>query len=302
MKKFFPTLVALVSVFAISSISFAQLPNGGFETWTNGNPNRWLGFSNFGGLITTNITKSNDAHSGSAAVRGEVVALSGGGIMPPILTAGDGGGGFACNSHIGSLIGYYKFVPAGSAGDRFQIDVIVYKGASFLGVIGSGLIDLTASATSYTKFTVPISYIADGVPDSCYIMIAIDAAEGADDPTVGSYFIVDDISYGPVTGIAENGNAQPSVFKLNQNYPNPFNPTTDLSFTVPSNGRATLKVFNVMGQEVASLFNQTAVSGNIYHATFNAAGLASGLYFSRLQFISTNGVVKEAVGKMILAK
>ncbi len=300
MKRFITTVAAFAFAFLVSSNSFAQIPNAGFENWTNGEPDGWDALSNFGGSIMP-MTKSTDAHSGTSALRGDVISVSGG-IFSPLLMAGQGGDGVPCNSHIGSLTGYYKFVPAASSGDAFEADVIAFKGGWITGAIGTGIIQLSASTTTYTKFTVPITYYANGTPDSCYIMFAIVAGPGASDPKVGSYFIIDDISFGPVTGIADNGKGEPVELKLNQNYPNPFNPSTDISFSIPSNGRATLKVFNVMGQEVATLFNQAVTSGNSYHATFSGARLASGLYFSRLQFISTDGIIKESVGKMILAK
>jgi len=75
----------------------------------------------------------------------------------------------------------------------------------------------------------------------------------------------------------------PAVFALGQNYPNPFNPTTNISFTVPSNAHATLKILNILGQEVATLFNGEAQSGIFNQVQFNASGVASGMYFSRLE-------------------
>ena len=56
----------------------------------------------------------------------------------------------------------------------------------------------------------------------------------------------------------------PIVFGLCQNYPNAFNPSTNIRFTVPTDGRATLKVFNPLGQEVATLFDANATAG-VYH-------------------------------------
>ncbi len=86
-------------------------------------------------------------------------------------------------------------------------------------------------------------------------------------------------------------------FRLNQNNPNPFNPTTQIQFTVPSRGHATLCVFNTLGQKVANLFDGEADTGNIYEATFNAAMLPSGVYFARLDFGG-----KHLMRKMLLVK
>ncbi len=88
-----------------------------------------------------------------------------------------------------------------------------------------------------------------------------------------------------------------TTFDLSQNYPNPFNPSTVIQFTVPSDGRAVLEVFNVLGQEVATLFDGEATAGTYHQVQFNGSNLASGIYFSRLEFGG-----KMQVKKMLLLK
>jgi hypothetical protein len=73
----------------------------------------------------------------------------------------------------------------------------------------------------------------------------------------------------------------PGKFELVQNYPNPFNPTTTISFSLPHAANATLKVFNTLGEEVATLVNELTTAGS-HTVQFNATGLASGVYFYRL--------------------
>jgi Secretion system C-terminal sorting domain len=99
------------------------------------------------------------------------------------------------------------------------------------------------------------------------------------------------------TGVVSDAAAIPSQFALSQNYPNPFNPSTMIQFTVPSNGHAVLKVFNVLGQELATLFDGAATAGEYHRATFDASRLASGIYFSRLEFGG-----KMQIKKMMLLK
>lgn len=74
----------------------------------------------------------------------------------------------------------------------------------------------------------------------------------------------------------------PNEFRLSQNYPNPFNPATNISFNLPSSGEVSLKVYNLLGQEVATLVDARLNSGN-HTVSFNAAQLASGVYIYRLQ-------------------
>jgi len=73
----------------------------------------------------------------------------------------------------------------------------------------------------------------------------------------------------------------PSVYKLEQNYPNPFNPTTNIRYSIPNNSFVSLKVFDMLGQEVATLFNGHQDAGS-YVADFDAANLANGTYYYTL--------------------
>ncbi len=84
------------------------------------------------------------------------------------------------------------------------------------------------------------------------------------------------------TSVRVVGNTVPSQFALSQNYPNPFNPSTKIDYSVPKNSFVTLKVYNVLGQEVATVFSGTQQAGN-YSSSFDASKFASGLYFYRLQ-------------------
>ena len=74
----------------------------------------------------------------------------------------------------------------------------------------------------------------------------------------------------------------PKEYYVDQNYPNPFNPTTVISFGLPKSGITTLKIYNILGQEVAVLVNEYLEAGN-YKFEFNASDLASGMYVYRLQ-------------------
>ncbi len=100
---------------------------------------------------------------------------------------------------------------------------------------------------------------------------------------------------GGVTAI-DNPSPQPSAFRLFQNYPNPFNPTTIIQYAIGNRQYVTLKIYDMLGREVASLVNANKQSGN-YSISFNASNLASGVYFYKLtagSFIS--------IKKMLLVK
>ena len=83
------------------------------------------------------------------------------------------------------------------------------------------------------------------------------------------------------TGVAQSP-ATPQVFALYANYPNPFNPSTTITFSLDRKSDVSLKVFNVLGQEVATLVNGTMGAG-VQSVRFDAGNLSSGVYFYRLQ-------------------
>jgi hypothetical protein len=93
----------------------------------------------------------------------------------------------------------------------------------------------------------------------------------------------------PLAGVLQS-------YRLKQNYPNPFNPSTTIEFTIPQYGFVSLKIYNLLGEEVVTLLSASLLSGS-YKYEWNASGLASGLYLCRLEAGDYVGV-----RKMILMK
>ena len=109
------------------------------------------------------------------------------------------------------------------------------------------------------------------------------------------------IPYNPVNSDVRDGKNSIYNFELAQNYPNPFNPSTIIKFAIPSVGNSLmkfvqLKVYDILGNEVATLLNKEKLPGN-YEAKFDGSNLASGVYFYKL---STQDFV--SVKKMLLLK
>jgi hypothetical protein len=99
-----------------------------------------------------------------------------------------------------------------------------------------------------------------------------------------------------IVGMGNQNTEIPSLFRLYQNYPNPFNPTTMIAFDMPKDGYASLKMFNALGQVVATLIDGNIKAG-VYQKMFNASDLPSGIYFYKFQ---TDGFSE--VRKMSLIK
>lgn len=83
------------------------------------------------------------------------------------------------------------------------------------------------------------------------------------------------------TIVSNEVNEGPESFSLYQNYPNPFNPTTNIRYSVAESGNVNIAVYNLMGQKVAELVNETKAAG-AYNVTWNASQMASGMYYYRL--------------------
>ncbi|MBE2217805.1 MAG: T9SS type A sorting domain-containing protein [Ignavibacteria bacterium] len=97
-------------------------------------------------------------------------------------------------------------------------------------------------------------------------------------------------------GIAPISNEVPSAFGLEQNYPNPFNPSTTFKFNVPSASNVSLKIYDMLGNEITTLVNENLQSG-VYEVKFDASTLSSGVYF-----YSLNAGNFTATKKMMLVK
>ena len=110
-------------------------------------------------------------------------------------------------------------------------------------------------------------------------------------------YLADKYNITIITGIDDSQQGViPDKFTLSQNYPNPFNPSTTIRFQIPNSSFVNLKVYDILGNEVATLVNEEKSSGS-YEANWNASNLSSGVYFCKLQagsFVETR--------KMILLK
>lgn len=128
------------------------------------------------------------------------------------------------------------------------------------------VLDITSLAAGSANLKIRFSMISNGsvVADGIYI----------DNIKLTGYNAV-------ATGII-TGNETPAKFSLSQNYPNPFNPNTQIIYTIATGGQVTMKVFDILGKEVATLVNEKQNPGT-YSLSFDGSKLSSGLYYYRLE-------------------
>lgn len=107
-----------------------------------------------------------------------------------------------------------------------------------------------------------------------------------------------------ITPVERKLDNTPEAFELTQNYPNPFNPSTTIEFSLPEDAIVTLKVYNILGQEVASLIDKEFITEGKNEVTFEAGNLTSGVYFYRLtaEGIEEGSALFTQIRKMLLLK
>jgi hypothetical protein len=145
-------------------------------------------------------------------------------------------------------------------------------------VVGYGM---TSEDGSYTIDAVAVGQITVSIDREGYEPTQTTFSVGVMD-----FSVKEDFDLAVVTTVGEES-VVPVAYALGQNYPNPFNPTTEIKYQVPMPSRVTLRVYDILGREVATLVDENKAAGT-YSVRFpanggNGAGLASGVYFYRLQ-------------------
>jgi len=180
---------ALALLLALApAAAFAQIPNAGFETWAGGSPVGWI-TDNSPPLVSP-VTQTSVAHSGSSAVRGDVVPYFTINLQP-LLQSGPLGHGFAFSQRPANFTGWYQFHTVG--GDQLVINVFLYSGGYAGTPVAIAATVLTTEVTSYTQFSAPFSYLSTLAPDTCVVQVQIVGSAGSN-YHAGSYFLLDDLA------------------------------------------------------------------------------------------------------------
>jgi ligand-binding sensor domain-containing protein len=152
------------------------------------------------------------------------------------------------------------------------VSLVVHpNGDVYAGTSPGGVFKSTNNGNSWSE-------VNSGLTNLYVYVLAVDSSRYLFAGTVGDG---DFRSVQPLTAVREPL-ARPELYSLSQNFPNPFNPTTMLTFVVPNLSIVTLRVYNALGSVVTTLIDGERIEPGAHEIEFNAAGLASGVYFYRL--------------------
>jgi len=281
-------LFASISVLMFSFSTIAQIPNRGFENWSNDqfsnlSPNGWT-TSNI--LFFVNIDRSTQSHSDSFAVHGFIGTSSSRFPSLPDLRSG-----FPINYRPLVFTGYFQYFPDG--GDSLLVSIHLFRQKT---VVGLGLLAIKETTPSYEQFHVPITYLTSEIPDSCFIEFGLYWGTFPPSGTLSTYYLIDDLDFSGVSIVSDNEKAIPKIHTLQQNYPNPFNPTTKIEFQITQRSFVRLSIVDLLGKQMKSLVSEEMDPGT-YIRIFDGASFSSGIYFYRLQAGAFNDVKKMMLQK-----
>jgi hypothetical protein len=258
----------------MASTALAQIPNGGFEAWTadpdsNVNPVGWETTNSF---PLVSVEPYSPACDGNFALR--VKTIDAGFALPGVAQL-HMAGAFAKAPTTFSACVKSTIMP----GDHSYLIVALMRGDSIIAATGNCTFHIDSTISQFTVMHFPITLQSALLPDSFLVIVASGLGGGQ----VGTEIIVDNIAFsGGGATEARLPPALASSFVLMQNYPNPFNPTTHIRYQIPDIVFLKLAVYDLLGREVAVLVNETVPAG-LHEARFDGEGLASGVYWYRLQ-------------------
>jgi hypothetical protein len=202
-------------------------------------------------------------------------------VFPNLLTPRSGGTAIKIpdSNQVVIMGGYDEFSPALSTAEIYQI------------MDSSHIMGHTLAAIHFRRTNFMAAYF-----DSCIYVF------GGEIEHRQSVTAIERLRF--ITGIDDPVNNIPTGYKIEQNYPNPFNPTTNIGYYVSEKSAVSIRVYDMLGKEVAVLVDEDKPQGH-YNVLFNGSNLSSGVYFYRITAVAEKGInIKDYIEtrKMILLK
>lgn len=265
MKK---NLLFTMISFLTATMLQAQIPNASFETWSGGDPDYW--FTGNTGQFQF-VTESSTAHDGSKAAQVNVEKFAGQTFSSP-LALGNLGVGVHSNSAPEAVHGWY-ILNSVSNDIGFGSCGMMAAGQT----TGAGAYQFAATSV-YKEFVIDMYYYT-GTPNGDSILVYFMLTNLQSElPHEGSYLIVDDLTFGPLSGIDQlSGN----ITSIENVTPNPASNTSEIVYSIQAPGSTILEIYDITGTKVQSLVHANQSPGR-YKAIAKVSDLANGIYFVRL--------------------
>lgn len=242
----FILIVLLTAIGPRSAHAQNPVPNPGFEEWNGGTPAGWS-VNNNGPVLP--LTRTIDAHGGSYAVRGEVVAGTTSVAVPPLLQSQTNGVGFPLDEPITAVQCWYKCQLFSS--DVFNANVYVYDAGHAL--VGGGSVMITQSCADFTLLNIPVTVFGSGAAFAMVAMTIVDGS-GTVPAHLQSSFVVDDLQALSVASGTKNLASEQAVLTV---FPNPAREAVRI--LLPPAGRNSAQSTSdllVLDQEGREVFRQ----------------------------------------------
>lgn len=286
--KFF-TLMFFVLFITASAIAQDTIANPGFENWAYTpvpnpgyyNPDPWHTLNSLTALVGTTTAYQDsvpsEVHSGKYSLK-LVTKVAGPRIAPGMLSSGpisQSGpyGGTPINSRPQKMNGWFKYFPFGADTASMEIHLFKWNSATMThDEIGTGIKLVSDSVTSWTNFSVPVSYTSTAVPDTALLLFFA----SNNNPKVNTILLLDDLSYDYTSDVKENETLEARVF------PNPVSDEITVSFDQERSGYVEINLFSIDGKLMKNLFADKNNSSS-FTRTFDISGLTCGVYLLEIK-------------------
>jgi hypothetical protein len=283
----------IVSSLVLAQISIAQWvqtngPYGGSVSCFAVSPNEAGGTNLFAGTYGGGVFLSTNNGTSWTAVR---TGLTGADIYALVVSPASGGAGSA-NLFAGTSGGLFLSTDNGTSwtevnSGSYRLSALAVSGTNLLaGTDGGGVFLSTNNGTNWTP-------VNTGLTNTYIYSLAV-SGTNLFAGTGGSGVWRRPLS--EMTGVVQRHSDAPTQFTLHQNYPNPFNPSTTIEYQIPKQSLVAMKIFDLLGRQVATLVNEKQGAGT-YSVQWNATGFSSGVYFYRLEANE-----RKEIKKLILMK
>jgi hypothetical protein len=185
-----------------------------------------------------------------------------------------------------------------SATSSLYYTQIITANGKWLNITTNGSGTVNPGDSTLVGFKVTTAVVPAGTQNSAIVVNSNDPVTPTDTTNV---------TLTVITSVTERGFDLPATYELSQNYPNPFNPTTRIEFALPEESTIRLKVYNILGQEIATLANEQRPAGYFvaeWNATNNFGNkVSSGVYFYKMEASSVSGGNSfQSLKKMLILK